>query len=123
VIAGVVNARREAVIPLDVIDAGGQPHRIEAIIDTGFTGFLTLPPSMIATLGLPFLGRQQVILGNGSVDLLDVYTGIVHWDGQDRTVEVDSAGSGPLVGMSLLDGYDLHIQARAGGSVTITALP
>jgi clan AA aspartic protease len=104
VITGVVNARREAIIPLDVLDAAGRPHPIEAIIDTGFTGFLTLPPSMIAVLGLSFLGRQQVILGNGNVDLLDVYKGTVRWDGQDRTVEVDSADTDPLVGMSLLDG-------------------
>jgi predicted aspartyl protease len=88
VISGVVNAGLEAIIPLDVIDASGQPYRINAIIDTGFTGFPTLPPSMIATLGQPFLGRQQVILGNGSVDLLDVYRGTVRWDGQDRPVEV-----------------------------------
>jgi clan AA aspartic protease len=123
VIYGVVNASLEAVIPVDVIDAGGQPYRVNTVIDTGFSGFLTLPPSMITALGLSFLGRQQVILGNGSVDLLDVYGATVRWDGQDCPVEVDCADTEPLVGMSLLEGYDLHIETQVGGMVTITALP
>jgi clan AA aspartic protease len=123
VIHGVINANLEAIIPVDVIDAGGQPYRVHAVIDTGFSGFLTLPPPIIIALGLSFLGRQQVILGNGSVDLLDVYGGTVHWDGQDRPVEVDCADTEPLAGMSLLEGYSLHIETRVGGMVTITALP
>jgi hypothetical protein len=35
----------------------------------------------------------------------------VLWDGQQRYVEADAVDTTPLVGMSLLDGYDLHIQA------------
>ncbi len=36
---GVVNANREATIRLVVIGPSGQQQEIEAIIDTGFTGF------------------------------------------------------------------------------------
>ena len=45
------------------------------------------------------------------------------WDGQARTVESDAADSEPLVGMSLIYGYDLRIQAVDGGTVTLEALP
>ena len=51
-IIGMVNAHREAIIALIVQDANGQGHAIDAVIDTGFTGFLTLPPARIAVLGL-----------------------------------------------------------------------
>ncbi len=41
---------------------------MEAIIDTGFNGFLTLPPALVAALGLPWLCRQQGQLADGSVN-------------------------------------------------------
>ncbi len=38
-------------------------------------------------------------------------------------VHVDAADTVPLVGMSLLDGYELIMQVTHGGDVRITALP
>lgn len=61
-ITGVVNVNREAVIRLVVAGPSGQQQEIEAIVDTGFTGFLTLPPALIAALGLSWLSRQPGIL-------------------------------------------------------------
>ena len=34
--------------------ASGQVHDIEAVVDTGYSGFLTLPTVLVAGLGLPF---------------------------------------------------------------------
>ena len=51
-IRGIVNARLQATIRLPVQDAGGNPQDIEVVIDTGFSGSLTLPPPVIAGLGL-----------------------------------------------------------------------
>ena len=51
-IAGTVNAAREARIPLTLRAPLGTTHEIDALIDTGFDGFLTLPPSVIVALGL-----------------------------------------------------------------------
>jgi clan AA aspartic protease len=122
-IIGMVNAHREATIPLSVQDASGQVHEIEAVIDTGFTGFLTLPPSLIAALGLSWRGYASAVLGDGSLQQFDVYAATVIWDGHARTVEIDAADTDPLVGMGLLYGYEVRIQAIDGGAVTIEALP
>jgi clan AA aspartic protease len=122
-IIGVVNANREATIRLVVHGANGQSQEIEAVIDTGFTGFLTLPSSLIALLGLSWLGRQQAMLADGVVRLFDVYGATVIWDGQLRTVETDSADTEPLLGMGMIYGHDLRIQVVSGGTVTIEALP
>jgi len=122
-ITGVVNANREATIPLVVIGPQGHQQDLEAIIDTGFTGFLTLPPPIVAALGLSWLCRQPGILADGRVEFFDVYVATVVWDSQPRTVEVEAAGTEPLVGMSLLDRHALHIDVLRGGSVTITVLP
>jgi predicted aspartyl protease len=58
-ITGMVNANREATIRLVVSGPSGQQQEIEAIIDTGFTGFLTLPPALIQALGLAWLCRNR----------------------------------------------------------------
>ena len=53
-IEGVVNAAREAVVTISVRGPDGQAREIEAVIDTGYSGFLTLPASLVEDLGLPF---------------------------------------------------------------------
>jgi clan AA aspartic protease len=123
VITGVVNVNREAIIRLVVYGTTGQTSEIEAVIDTGFTGFLTLPSSLILALGLTWRGQAQALLGDGSLHQFDVYGATVIRDGQMRIVETDAADTMPLIGMGLLYGYDLHIQTVEGGTVTIAALP
>ena len=118
-ITGIVNPDYEAVIHLWVQGPAGQEHEVDAIIDTGFNGFLTLPPVLVAALGLTRLSRGRAILANGTEDIFDIYGATVLWDSQPRYVETDAVDTIPLVGMSLLDGYDLHLQVMAGGRVAI----
>ncbi|MSP39431.1 MAG: clan AA aspartic protease [Deltaproteobacteria bacterium] len=122
-ISGVVNIKREATIHLVVSGPGGKQQDIEAIIDTGFTGFLTLPPARIAALELSWISRQPGVLEDGSIDVFDAFVATLMWDGRLRTVEVESADTEPLVGMSLLDRHSLRIDVPAGGIVTISAIP
>ncbi len=120
-IAGVVNADYEAIIHLNIHGPTGREHEIDAIIDTGFNGFLTLPPSVVTALGLIRLSRGRALLANGSEELFDIYGVTVLWEGQSRYVEADAVDTTPLVGMSLLEGYDLTIQVAQGGRVVIQA--
>jgi predicted aspartyl protease len=59
-ITGTVNVRREATIPLAVLGASPLEREIVAIIDTGFDGYLTLPPGTITDLRLAWLGRPAL---------------------------------------------------------------
>lgn len=122
-IVGAFSVNREATISLIVRGTNGQEHEINAIIDTGFTGFLTLPTTIISTLALAWRGRIPAILGDGSLRQFDVYAATVIWDGHPRMVEVDAADTDPLVGTGLLYGHEVRIQAIDGGTVTIEALP
>ena len=120
-IAGIVSTDYEAVIRLEVQGPAGQKSTVDAIVDTGYNGFLTLPPHLIAALGLIRQGRGRATLANGSEDIFDIYDVRVLWDSQSREIETDAADTTPLVGMALLNGYDLHIQVTIGGRIAIEA--
>jgi clan AA aspartic protease len=122
-ISGVDNGNLEATVGLLVRGPGGQEQAIEAVIDTGFNGFLTLSPTLVRRLGLPHLGQSRALLANGKEELLDLYEVTLLWDGQWRTVETDAADTDALVGMSLLYRYSVYVEAVEGGQVRIAALP
>ena len=120
-IEGVVNAAHEPVVTLTMQGPSGQSREIDALIDTGFTGFLTITPELVAELGLVLEGTGRATLANGSEVTFDVYDVAVLWDGQLRYVLADAVGTTPLVGMRLLDRHSLDIELVDGGRVVIQA--
>lgn len=121
-ITGTVNTDREGVVRLRVQSANGQEQELDGVIDTGFNGFLTLPPALIAAFGYPRIGYGRTLMSNGKEELFDIYEATVIWDGQPRTVEADEADTDALIGMSLIYGYELRMQGKDGGKVTVEAL-
>ena len=120
-IEGMVNAAYEPVVVLAVQGPSGQASEIEAIIDTGFTGFLTVTPALATELGLPLEGTSRATLADGSEVTFDVYDVAVLWDGRPRYVLADAADTTPLVGMRMLDRHNLNIDVEDGGRVIIQA--
>ncbi len=120
--SGYVNSNREAIIQIAIVGDSKRLKSVRAIIDTGFTGDLTLPRTVIDELGLTLRGFQRVILGDGSVQYFELCVGTVIWDGQMREVEINLAETDSLVGMGLLENYKLEMEARLGGEVRITPL-
>jgi clan AA aspartic protease len=119
-IVGFVNVRREAIIRMTVRG----PHtdrEIEAIVDTGFDGNLTLPPSLIEALDLPFRERGRAVLADGSDVSFDIHEAEIVWDECPRTIAVGVADAEPLLGTSLLDGYELTVRFVDEGEVKIKA--
>jgi clan AA aspartic protease len=121
-IYGVVNLRREATLSLVVGNSNGQRQVIDTVIDTGFSGFLSLPSAIITRLNLPWSASDIVTLGDGSETLFDLYTATVIWDGQYREIYIAESETEPLLGMALLYGYRLQIDTIEGGTVKIEEL-
>ncbi|MBW4655156.1 MAG: clan AA aspartic protease [Kaiparowitsia implicata GSE-PSE-MK54-09C] len=121
-IQGVVSQRCEAILPLVIGGVSGRRQVVDAVIDTGFNGFLSLPSAIIAALDLPWNASDIVTLGDGSETLFDLYAATVIWDGQYREIDVAESETEPLIGMALLYGYRLQIDAVEGGIVRIEAL-
>jgi clan AA aspartic protease len=121
-ITGVVMSD-EGRIRLTVKGLRGREQEVEAVIDTGYTASLTLPPALIVALGLRWRSVDRFTLADGSESMLDVYEAKVVWDGKVRQILVDEADTDPLVGMRLLKGYELKMQVRYRGKVTIKRPP
>src|SRR5260370_3975748 len=110
---GVVDADREAVIRPRVRGAEAQEQELNAVIDTGFNDFLTLPPSAVVALGLPFAAPAEATLADGSIVQLNYHRGNIIWDDGPRDVLILAAAGGPLVGMSMRYDSELDLYATA----------
>jgi clan AA aspartic protease len=118
-IRGTVNDRREPIIPVTIYGFGGKPLTVEAVIDTGFDDFLTLPLENIATLALAANKIMSVMLSDGSVIQAMHFDAEVDWHGKRVPVLVQAAAGKPLVGMALLEGSRLIVEADEGGQVLV----
>ena len=99
------------------MDAEGQPRSLEVVLDTGFTGYLTLPSESISQLGLPSVGQRTFELANGELFDFRVYLGSLSWHGRPSDVLVLQSDSVPLLGMALLWGSRITIRLRKNSAV------
>ncbi len=118
-IQGYVSDSYEAIVAFTIQGPSGLTREIEAVIDTGYTGFLTLTRGLVNELQLRFRNRDLAILADGREAVFDVYGVTVLWDGNSRYVDAYVSDASPLVGMRLLDGHNLNVEVVNGGSVAI----
>ena len=77
-----VNDNLEAVVTIPLLGPAGQTREIAAVVDTGFNGYLTLPPTIVAELGLSVVGDGEAILAT-EARLLSTCTALT-WCGTGR---------------------------------------
>ena len=121
-IKGKVRGNQQALVTIDVIDGEGRPQPLEAILDTGFTGYLTLPTGSIQQLGLRSVGQRSFELANGELFEFEAYLAAVSWHGRISDALVLKSDSAPLLGMTLLWGSRVTVDALTDGEVTIEEL-
>jgi len=121
-ITGKVTNNLEVVVELVII---GLNHKetIECIVDTGFSGYLALPSSLIQRLNLKKIDDQEVVLADGSTAIMEKYLVKVLWHGEERSVSALRADGGPITGMFLLHGSRVILDVVEDGDVSIDALP
>ena len=104
------------------IDIAGNDHifrSVEAIVDTGFTGALSLPESAAHELGLGSARVERVTLADGRSIRASVHAARILWHGQPLDVRVQTLGSHPVIGTALLANCRLSIDWWDGGDVII----
>ncbi len=123
---GFVNDDIEATLVINVLDEDDDIIPVTFLIDTGATGEMTLPQGMIDRLNLSLAEDADnigVTLADGSSSAGRLYLARIYWHSILREVEVVNIGTEPLIGMRLLYGSNLNVDAVPGGLVTITELP
>ena len=122
-IYGVVTADRDPMIRLRLIGRNGHIEDVDALVDTGFQDFLTLPPDVVARLGFPIGVPTGVTVAGGAFQATSIVDADVDWDGTTRNVSALLMANEILVSMSMLDGYRLTVDAEIGGQVLIERRP
>ena len=106
-------------LPVERERASEGLRQCEVVIDTGFTDWLMLPEVAIADLGLVSQGNVSVTLATGEESQVDYYLTRVLWHYELSWVEVIGSTDQSLLGMELLRGYRLAIDAWEGGEVSV----
>ena len=83
---------------------------LEFVIDTGFTGELTLPAVAVTAMELPFVYRQTVTLADDTDVKIPVHQATIMWQRAERFVHVLATGNRPLLGTALLAGCEMLAQ-------------
>lgn len=122
-IRGTVSGQPEARIRLQLRGPGGVVVGVTAVIDTGFTGQLTLPAQVVAALGLNSPSAMTMVQADGSAVRFDAYLVEVEWNGVWVSAVAAAVSGKPLVGMKLLLGHELRVAVVPGGAVEISPLP
>lgn len=113
----------EAVIVLNLRSSEGRWLQVEAVIDTGFTATLVLPPEVIDQLDPPVERSAEFELADGRTEIVPSYRVGILWHGEGGNIRAyESGSSSPLIGMGLLAGSRLVIDGIAGGEVSIEKL-
>lgn len=121
-IRGTVSGHPEARVRLQVRGPAGTVVGITAVIDTGYSGLLTLPSRVIASLGLTYFTEVMMTQADGVAAEYDTYTAEVEWGGIWVPVVVAAIGGKPLLGMRQLLGHELRVAVVPGGAVEICPL-
>jgi predicted aspartyl protease len=116
---GYVNELRQAIVLLTVHGPFGFRH-VEAVIDTGFNGALTLSAGLADRLGLTFMGKSAVFGATERPSVQSCYSAQIDWcEERLRCEAVDSALPRCLIGTELLGGRVLTIDFGEARSVEV----
>lgn len=121
-LTGRVTAEREAVLTVEILGSAGKAELVEATVDTGYNGYLTLPAGTVSDLGLPFAGTARAALGDGREVTLELFIARIRWHDGPRDVLVLQAEGGVLLGMAALEGSRVSLDVVHDGPVAIVPL-
>jgi clan AA aspartic protease len=120
--SGYMRGASEALAAVSVGRPDGSFVTVDAVIDTGFTQYLTLPSRTISELGLTRNGTATVVLADGSRKRVPVFKARVRFRGTIRSVDIEESEGDIILGMGMLYGYRLTVDVIEDGDVSIEPL-
>ena len=119
---GIVTPEREAILRVGVSGPTGRRREFDAVVDTGFNGFLALPRACVSALGLRYHSQATGTLADGSKTTMARYEVQIDWHGRTREVLALEVDGGPFLGMRLLEGNRMTVEIVSGGSLVIESM-
>jgi clan AA aspartic protease len=119
VISGALDAYSRPIVALQIRGPFGS-RTISVIVDTGFTSNLTIPQSVVASLGLSYVSVSYAAQSDGGYVRAKTCDCQLLWEGRRQDLEaVESPNETSLMGARLLKGRRLHVDFGPAQSVEI----
>jgi len=100
-------------IEVDVIGKCEEYH-VAALFDSGFTGSVAVPVSVIAKIGANKIAVGSVVVADGSSHLVPVFEGKVRVGLMEYDAPILVLGNDVLVGMELMSRFKIYAEASVG---------
>ena len=101
-------------VPIEVKGETEAPKTVNALLDSGFTGAVSLPLRVVEDLKLKWSGEHSVTLADASEVSVDLYEGIVDFAGGQYRCAILSTGDVPTVGIHLMQEARICFEAVPG---------
>ena len=113
----------EARITVAVAGPSMEFWEVEAVIDTGFSGWLTLLEVAVRELDLQIYRRRRVRIADNRVTWMLTYRAVAQWQGRQIDILVhQTENPRPLLGTAMLEHCRLTVDMQEGGPVAVTPL-
>jgi predicted aspartyl protease len=106
---GRVTAAGDAVVTAQLRGPTERTLSVAAVLDTGFSDWLTLTPQQVAQLELVPREELRFDLADGSFSICRTFECEAKWPEAWRPIVVVQVDSGPLLGMLMLKGLRLSM--------------
>ena len=117
-----VNGGLFPTVAIEVHRTRAGAYAIEALLDSGFNGPVSLPADEVEKLGLPLMTEHAVTLADGSDVNVKVHVGHVRFANEWHRSAVLATGDVPTVGMRLMKGLKVCFEADEDGDIEVEAL-
>lgn len=107
------------IITIDVSGAYDQPFPISGIVDTGFSGFISIPLVQAFPIGLVLRGTINLTLADGSTQARLMCLGMAHFEGEEQLdlITIETTGDQVLIGMQFLNRFQLELRVNPSNQV------
>ncbi len=109
----------EARVDVGIAGSNSIFQTVAVVVDTGYSGALTLPELIAHELGLRSTQRRYVVLANGQTEQVGACAARLLWNGQPIDVLAHLMGDKPMIGTVLLANCRLTVDWWDGGDVII----
>ncbi len=115
---GSLGANGDPTIEIEVLGAFNQPTKLACLIDTGFTGFLSIPLLQAFPIGLILTGTMSLQFANGASENRLTCLGVARLDGVENMglIVIENEGNQVMLGMDFLKkfGFELLVCPTTG---------